>query len=144
MATEPRTATGTGLSGLIAGTSLPAILTIAAVIIGLAALLPLLQSSGATSVAGRIYGLEQERAGWQARLHELELEVAKTGSLDQVEQQARTRLKMEEPKEVHYIRVDAPPPQDGKLPSRFLPPEPAHASTGSSLWEDVFGWFPLP
>ena len=144
MASTPRANTGAGLSGLLGSPSLPVILTVAAMIIGLAALLPLLQSSGATSVAGRIYGLERERTGWQARVRELELEIARMGSLDRVEQEAKTRLQMEAPKEVRYLTVDSPPPREAKLPSRFLPPEPPREGAGASLWEGIFGWLPLP
>jgi len=70
--------------------------------------------------------------------------VARLGSLDHIEQEARTRLKMEQPKEVHYIAVPVPAPEQHRLPSRFLPPAPQHHDTGSSLWDDIWGRLPLP
>src|SRR5881397_907618 len=113
-------------------------------IVGLAALIPLLQSSGATSVAGRVNQLEQDHGDWQTKVRELELQVAQMGSLDRIDHEARTRLKMEDPKDVRYITVSGPPPSQTKLPSRFSPPERRSLSAGSSLWEDLFGWLPVP
>jgi cell division protein FtsL len=127
----------------IAGTSsLPVILIIAAMIIGLTALLPLVQSSGATSTAGQIDQLEQAKQDWQARLRELEVDVATLGSLTRVEKEARLRLGMTRPAKVHYIAVDAPHPEERKLPTRFLPPAQAQQAAGPSLWDDLFGWLP--
>jgi cell division protein FtsL len=120
------------------------VLILAAMIVGLAALLPLVQSSGATTTAGNIRRLEQEREDMQARLQELEVRVAGLGSLSRIEHEATTRLKMVKPQEVHYIRVDAPAPAPHRLPSRYLPQPADSSSAGSSLWEDVFGWLPLP
>ncbi len=144
MASAPKATARTGLAGAFSAGSLPVILTIAAVIIGLAALLPLLQSSGATSIGGRVAELEQERDGWQARLEELQVDVATLGSLDRIDREARTRLKMQPPTDPHYIAVDAAPPQQEQLPGRFLPPAPEKTNAGSSLWDDLFGWISLP
>jgi hypothetical protein len=114
----------------------------AALAIGLAALLPLIQSSGATSTAGDISRLEQEKADWQTRLHELETEVASLGSLERIANEARVRLKMVPPANVHYLSVDAPPPAERRLPSRYLPPPPQQADGGDSLWDKLTGWIP--
>ncbi len=128
------------IPGVAQSPGLPVILTVAAVIVGFAAMLPLVQSSGATSTAGKIQRMEQEKAGMQARLRELELEVAELGSLSRVETEAKTRLEMEAPKEVHYLPVDAAPPEERKLPSRFLPPERRETTHDSSLLDDVVDW----
>ncbi len=122
--------------------SLPIILIIAALVVGFAALLPLVQSSGATSTAGQVQQLEQQRLDWQARLRELEVDVATLGSLSRIEKEARLRYGMTRPKETHYITVDVAPPEDRKLPSRFLPPERDHGEASSSLWDALFGWLP--
>lgn len=124
--------------------ALPTVLALAAVVVGIAALLPLIQSSGATSSAGRLHVLREERAGWQAQLRELEVEAARLGSLERIEQEARKRLGMEEPKEVLFIALDAPAPAPRRVPARYLPPDPGHREAGSSLWQDIFGWLPLP
>jgi hypothetical protein len=124
--------------------SLPLILIAAALAIGIAALLPLVQSSGVTSTGGRIRHLEQERSDWQARLQEQEIAVARLGSLERIEIEAKTRLKMIPPAETHYIRVDAPGPAQNKVPSRFLQEEPRDTGAGKGLWEEILSWVPVP
>jgi len=130
--------------GVWSSSTLPVILIVAAVVVGIAALLPLLQSSGATSTAGHIRGLEQQREDMEALLHQQEVEVARLGSLERIEQEARIRLKMGSPRTIHYFSVDAAAPAPHRLPSRFLPPQEQPGDTGTSLWEDVIDWLPTP
>ncbi len=132
------------LTGVLRSPSLPVILILAAMIVGVAALLPLVQSSGATNTAGNIHTLEQEKTDWRARVRALELKVAGLGSLNRIEQEATQRLKMVPPKEIHYIRVDAPAPEARRLPSRYLPQTAKPGDSGSSLLEELFGWIPRP
>jgi cell division protein FtsL len=141
MATRPREHAQHGLWG---AANLPVVLLVAAMVVGIAALLPLVQTSGATNTAGHIRALEQEREDWEARLHEQEVAVAELGSLNRIEKEARERLRMGPPKEVHYISVDAPPPEPHRLPSRFLPEQKQASEAGSSLWEDITDWLPGP
>ena len=141
MATNQRHDTA---AGLIPNSGLAVVLTIAAMMVGFAAMLPLVQSSGSTSTAGQIGQLQQERADWQARLQEQEIKVAQLGSLAHIEQEAKTRLKMEAPKSIRYIRVDAAAPVPHHLPSRFLPQPTPESHTGSSLWDDIIDRLPLP
>ncbi|HEY5626173.1 MAG TPA: hypothetical protein VIT93_06765 [Dehalococcoidia bacterium] len=128
---------------VLQGTNIPVILIVAALIVGVAALLPLVQTSLATSTGGNISRLEQLREDWQARLHEQEGRVAEMGSLDRIEREAKVRLKMVAPDSVTYLNVDAPAPAPHRLPSRYRPPEKELVESGS-LWEDLFGWIPLP
>ena len=124
-------------------TNIPVILIMVALIVGVAALLPLVQTSLATSTGGNVSHLEDLREDWQARLHEQEVSVAELGSLDRIEREAKSRLKMVVPDSVTYLTVDAPPPAPLRLPSRFLPDKKESIESGS-LWEDLFGWIPLP
>ena len=128
---------------MLQGTNIPVILIVGALIVGVAALLPLVQTSLATSTGGNVSRLEQLREDWQARLDEQELRVAGLGSLDRIESEAKVRLKMVAPDSVTYLGVDAPAPAPHKLPSRYLPDEKEPVESGS-LWEDLFGWMPLP
>ncbi len=144
MATAEKTGKTSSVAELLHSPSLPTLLIAAAMVIGLAALLPLVQSSDATSINGSIQKLEQEKSDWQARIHEIELGVANLGSLDRVEREATQRLHMNSPQSVAYITVDVPAPAEHKLPSRFLPPAAEPQQSGSSIWHKLFGWFPLP
>jgi cell division protein FtsL len=140
MATLPKHGRASAIAGAFGYAGMPGVLIIAALVVGMAALLPLLQSSGATSTAGNIQKLESEKRDWQARIRELELEVATLGSLDRIEREARARLGMTTPKEVRYIYVDQPPPEERRLPSRFLPEAPPPPHRGEPLLDQLFGW----
>ena len=123
--------------------NIPVILILVTLIVGVAALLPLVQTSLATSTGGNVSRLEQLREDWQARLHEQELTVATLGSLHRIESEAQGRLKMVAPDSVTYLRVDAPAPVPQRIPSRYLSEEEGPVE-GESLWEEFFGWLPLP
>jgi cell division protein FtsL len=123
---------------------MPTLLIISALVIGTAALLPLVQSSMATTTNSNVRRLEQQRDDWRARIQELELEVATTAGLDRIEKEARTDLKMVEPKETRYITVAAEAPEPRKLPSRYLPPATDETAAESGIWEQFLDWLPLP
>lgn len=144
MATAHETQKTSALTEALRSPSLPVLLISSTVAIGLAALLPLLQSSDATTTNGNIQRLEQRIADRQARLHEIELEVASQNSLDRIEREAIERLGMRVPDETLYITVDGPAPEEQRLPSRFLPERAERQESGSSVWDKLFGWFPLP
>jgi len=127
-------------SGLLRSPALPVLLILAAMAIGFTALLPLIQSSSATTTAGQVRALEMERTDWRARLRTLELEVAGLGSLSRIEAEAAARFRMGPPTERHYIALDAPAPEPLKIPSRYLPQESEPDPDSPSLIEDVLGW----
>jgi cell division protein FtsL len=124
--------------------SLPSLVTICLVVIGLAGLLPLIQSSQVTSTSSDIRQLERARNDWQARLQELQAEVAFLGSLDRIEKEARERLGMVSPSETVYIVVDEPAPDTQPVPLRFLPTEKEQPHQEDSWWESILGKLPLP
>lgn len=126
------------------GTTLPVLLIGATLAVGVAGLLPLVQSSGVTTTGGRVWQLEQQRNDWQARLQEQEVEVAHLGSLERIEKEARERLKMAPPTEIHYISVDVLGPAPNRIPSRFLDDRPKESGAGDNLWEEIASWLPLP
>jgi cell division protein FtsL len=116
------------------------VLLLAALAIGVTALIPLIQSSRATSTAGEVRTLEAQRADERARLRALELEIAQLGSLSRIEQEAAARFKMGPPKVQNYIAVDAPGPQPRKLPSRYLGAPSEASSDSPSLFEEIVDW----
>lgn len=127
-------------AGVLRSPALPVLLILAAMAIGVTALLPLIQSSSATSTAGDVRTLEAERTDWRARLRALELEVAALGSLSRIEAEAAARFKMGPAKEQNYIAVDAPAPEPRKLPSRYLAEQTEQESDSASLIEDLVDW----
>jgi cell division protein FtsL len=128
------------LPELLRSPSLPIILIISALAIGLAALVPLVGSSFATTTSGNVDRLEQERFDWQARVQERELEVAASAGLNRVEEIARKDLGMVEPQETHYVTVPLPAPEPRRLPARYLPQSPEETGSEPALWERVVDW----
>ncbi len=132
------------LPELLRSPSMPTLLIIGALAIGAAALVPLVQSSIATSTNGNVHRLEQQRDDWRARIQELELDVATMASLDRIERAARTELKLIEPKETRYITLAAAAPEPRRLPSRYLPPTADERESEPGIWKQLLDWLPLP
>ena len=78
------------VSDLLRSPNMPTLLIISALVIGAAALIPLVQSSIATTTNGNVRILEQQRDDWQAQTQELELDVATMAGLNRIENEART------------------------------------------------------
>jgi cell division protein FtsL len=124
---------------------MPVVLTIALVAVGLAALLPLLQSSQATTTGYNIRQLERQRNDWEARIHELEAEVASLAALDRIEEEARQRLNMQTPEHTVYLSVDVASPESQPIPDRFLPPKKQEsAKEDQSWWQSLLDLLPFP
>ena len=125
--------------------NLPVALVAAVVVIGLAALIPLTQSSGVTTTNARLQVLEQQQGDWEARLHEIQVEVATLGGLGRIEEEAQIRLKMTAPAETVYLEIDAPPLEGQAILDRFLPePQTSEELDDGSVIGKLFGWIPLP
>lgn len=127
-------------SGILGFASMPIVLVVAAMVVGLAALLPLVQSSGATTTVGEITTLQRERDDWQTRLEEEQLKVAQMSSLNAIRKIAVERLHMGEADDIRYITVDAPAPAPGYAPSRLLPEQ--QQQTGNSFFDELIGLLP--
>jgi cell division protein FtsB len=124
---------------------MPVVLTIALVAVGLAGLLPLLQNSQAVNTDYNIRQLERQRNDWEARIHELEAEIASLASLDRIEGEARERLDMEAPEDTLYLTVDVPRPESQPVPDRFLPPEKQESvKDDQSWWQSLLDLLPFP
>jgi cell division protein FtsL len=123
---------------------LPSLVITCVVVIGLAGLLPLLLSSRVVHNSEDIRQLEGVRNDWDARIQELEAEIATLGSLDRIEKEARQHLGMVPPDETVYITVDQPAPEKQIVPLRFLPPKKDQSHQDSSWWESILGMFHLP
>lgn len=124
---------------------MPVVLTIALVAIGLAALLPLLQKSEAVNTNYTIRQLERQRNDWEARIHELEAEVASLAALDRIDREARQRLNMEEPEDTVYLTVDVASPDSQPVPDRFRSPDKQEsAKEDQSWWQSLLDLLPFP
>ena len=132
------------ISDILRSPNMPTLLIISALVIGAAALIPLVQSSIATTTNGNVRLLEQQRDDWQARTQELELDVATMASLNRIENEAREGLKMVEPKKTRYITVPVAAPEPRRLPGRYLPPTADEREAKPGAWKKLLDWLPLP
>ena len=132
------------VSDLLRSPNMPTLLIISALVIGAAALIPLVQSSIATTTNGNVRLLEQQRDDWQAQIQELELDVATMAGLNRIENEARNGLKMVEPKETRYITVPEEAPEPRSVPGRYLPSTADEREAEPSAWRKLLNWLPLP
>jgi cell division protein FtsL len=124
---------------------MPVVLTIALMAVGLAALLPLLQSSQAINTDYNIRQLERQRNDWEARTHELEAEIASLAALDRIEKEARERLKMQAPEQTLYLSVDVAAPESQPIPARFQPLKQEESpKEEKSWWQSLLDLLPFP
>lgn len=107
-----------------------------ALVLGLAALLPVIQSSSVTSTGYRVRQLERQNALQEARVAALEAEVAQLSSRDRVERRAR-ELGMVPAQDPVYIQVDTPGPGALHVPRRYTPPLPAADPADRTWWETL-------
>lgn len=88
---------------------LPGLLTMAAGIVSVVSVLLLIQTSGVASVGYDIQRLEDVRDHWRQSNWQLEHEIASLKSLDRIEREARTRLKMQPAEKPVFVTVDVKP-----------------------------------
>ncbi|MEE9277797.1 MAG: hypothetical protein V3V06_05255 [Dehalococcoidia bacterium] len=117
-------------------THLPLWVWIGLIGIALAALLPVLQSSQATSTGAELRALERARAAQQAQIRQLASQVGELAALARVETVARERLGLTPAHPTTVLSVDDPPP-DRLLPARFLPRREPVVETELPWWRQL-------
>jgi hypothetical protein len=84
-------------------------MTMAAAIVSVVSVLLLIQTSGVASVGYDIQRLEEVRDHWRQSNWQLEDEIARLKSLDRIEREARTRLRMQPAEKPVFVTVDVKP-----------------------------------
>jgi hypothetical protein len=117
---------------------------VAAALVAAAALFPVVQNSTTTTAGYETRRLERQRADLQAAIWGAQHEIARLGSLERIDQEARGRLGMVPADRTVVIAVAEPAPAGGTVPARFLPrapaPAPARPAAGLRGWIDrLFG-----
>jgi hypothetical protein len=114
------------------------------IVVGLAGLLPVLQTSYATERGASIRALEQRRTELQAQLHDQEAEIAALTATDRVQREAESRLHMEPATRILYVPIDGEAPQQ-RLPERYVLPAPSSQADGEQpWWRDLIDLLPRP
>ncbi len=116
---------------------------LAAALVATAALLPVAQSSNLTTTGYEIRALEQRRSDLQAAIYNAQVDIARLGSLERVEREAKDRLGMVPAERSVSVQVNVPPPAARQLPARYVPqPPPAHPRP-TGFWERLLARLPL-
>jgi hypothetical protein len=105
--------------------------------LALLGLLPVLQSSSATTTGFTVNDLEARRDSLQDEVSTLESEVAGYASLDYVERQAADRLGMVEPETRLFVSVPLAAPPLERLPTRYEPALVNEESPDTPWWQPV-------
>jgi cell division protein FtsL len=83
------------------------LLPLTLVLVGFISFVVLVQTSGVATNGYDVLRLEKERDDWRQQNYQLEAEASALASLNRVEDVARNKLKMEPPKKVVFVEVDA-------------------------------------
>lgn len=122
---------------------IPAVSILAAGFVAAAALLPVAQSSDATSTGSEIRRLETRKADLLASIHLTQMEIAELAAIERVEERARA-LGLAPAERVLYVRTAQPPPPTG-MPSRYLnAEEPSTGAAARPWWRTLLSKLALP
>ncbi len=105
-----RSFAGEKVQPIVHKAGLTALLTAATAIISLASLLVLVQTSRVATTGYDIQRLETIKEEWKQKNYQLEAEIATLQSLENIERQAKTKLKMVPATNHVYVEVKQPSP----------------------------------
>jgi hypothetical protein len=111
-------------------------------IAGVGAMLPVLETSLATTRGFNNQTLTAESVQLQGDIRELEAQVANFTSLQRIERRALS-LGMVAATEPIYVEISEPGPEPAKVPAGYLPVATPVLAEPESWWESLFGWLPL-
>ncbi len=109
-------------------------MNVSVAVVGMTALLLMVQISGVASMAYEVQRLEDQRTYWQESNYRVEAEIARLGSLSYVRQEATNRLKMAPAQNV--IPVPMPAAQTGGQAR-----EPARQEAAGPIRAGTRGWY---
>lgn len=104
--------------------------------LAVAALLPIAQTSDATTTGATLQELERERAAAQAEVRLLASQVGELASLSRIEQAASERLHLTVARPTTVLHASTPPPER-LLPVRFMPERETGPEESRAWWQRV-------
>lgn len=114
----------------------------AIVVLGIGAMLPVVQNSTATSDGFDIQRVQAEQARLNGDIRLLEADVASLSSLDRVRRRAEAIGLVPGDRPI-YIRVEEPGPAPAKLPTEYLPTSVRESDPPVSWWRSLLSWVSL-
>lgn len=112
-------------------------------IVGISALVPVIQSSMVTSEGFTMQRSQEQEATLAGQISILESEIGQMTSLGRIQHRA-LELGLQPSTDPDFIHVSVAGPAPAKLPSSYLPapvPEQIHPE---SWWQSLTDWLPLP
>lgn len=114
-----------------------------AALVAAAALLPVAQSSNLTTTGYQVRELEQRRSDLQAAIYNAQVDIARLGSLERIEREARDRLGMVPAERTVSVQVRVPPPAPRQIPARYVPEPPPASTPPAGWWHRLLAQLPL-
>jgi hypothetical protein len=119
-------------------------LTATLVLVILAIMLPVMQSSDETAQGYRINSLQQQRTDLEAQIYQTQSQIAQLGALNRIDMDARNRLGMTPATSETDVVVPVPMPATRSLPNAYLPPAGASSTPESKgLWQKLIRFLPF-
>jgi hypothetical protein len=112
-------------------------------LLGVSAMLPVLQNSAATSSGFKTQELRAEQAKLNGDIRTTEAEVAQLTSLTRIERRAG-EIGLGPGTNPIFVNVDQPGPAPAKIPSEYLPAPTPSTSEPEPWWRSLFSRVPLP
>lgn len=113
----------------------------AVVLVGLSAMLPVVQNSSATSRGFEIQASQAEQARLQGEITLLESDVARLTSLSRIERRAK-EIGLAPAENPIFVTVEEAGPQPAKIPAELLPVQTPRRDAPASTWGSLFSWLP--
>jgi hypothetical protein len=121
-----------------------AALTATIVLVVLAILLPVVQSSDEAAQGYRIRALQKQKADLQAQIYMTQSQIAQLGALSRVDSEARSRLAMAPVTREVSLSVAIPAPDVRPLPNNYVPQVQASATAEhDSFWQRLLHLLPF-
>jgi len=114
----------------------------AIVVAGLAAMLPVLQNSTATSRGFQVQRLDAEQTRINGELRLLEADVAQLTSLPRIQRRA-AEIGLGPGETPIYVTITEPGPAPAKIPSEYLPGPAPKTDEPESWWQSLLKWVHL-
>lgn len=113
----------------------------AILLLGVSALLPVVQNSAATSQGFDIQAMRQREAALEGEISLLESDVARLTSLNRIERRAQ-EIGMVHAANPIFVSVNEPGPAPAKLPADYLPRPIPQQEGPAPWWKPLVSWLP--
>ncbi len=110
-------------------------------LVGLCAMLPVIQNSAATSQGFDIQEIRQREARLSGEISLLESDVARLTSLTRIERRAQD-IGMVTATNPIFVTVNEPGPAPAKLPAEYLPRRTPEQDAPAPWWKPLVSWLP--